>query len=80
MIAMSFEVTVGDFELAPTLEVPSGITVLFGPSGSGKTLTLEAVAGLLRPDVVTVAGRVPVVALGENLGHLGADARVVVAG
>ena len=32
------------------LEVPSGITVLFGPSGSGKTLTLEAVAGLLRPD------------------------------
>ncbi len=50
MIAMSFEATVGDFELAPTLEVPSGITVLFGPSGSGKTLTLEAVAGLLRPD------------------------------
>jgi molybdate transport system ATP-binding protein len=50
MIRLSFEVVVGDFELAPTLEVPSGITVLFGPSGSGKTLTLEAIAGLLRPD------------------------------
>ncbi len=30
--------------------------VLFGPSGSGKTLTLQAVAGLFRPD----AGRVEV--------------------
>ena len=50
MIVLSFEAAVGDFELAPKLEVPSGITVLFGPSGSGKTLTLEAVAGLLRPD------------------------------
>ena len=50
MIVQAFEAAVGDFELAPKLEVPSGITVLFGPSGSGKTLTLEAVAGLLRPD------------------------------
>ncbi len=27
-----------------------GITALFGPSGSGKTTTIDAVAGLLRPD------------------------------
>ncbi len=34
--------------------------VLFGPSGSGKTLTLQAIAGLFRPDAgrVEVAGRV----------------------
>ena len=35
-----------------------GITVLFGPSGSGKTTTINAIAGLLRPDEgrITVAG------------------------
>ncbi|MFW6236011.1 MAG: ABC transporter ATP-binding protein [Desulfovibrionales bacterium] len=34
--------------------------VLFGPSGSGKTLTLQAIAGLLRPDRgrIAVNGRV----------------------
>lgn len=31
-----------------------GVTVLFGPSGAGKTLTLECIAGFLRPD----AGRI----------------------
>ncbi|HEV8643390.1 MAG TPA: ABC transporter ATP-binding protein [Methylomirabilota bacterium] len=33
-----------------------GVVVLFGPSGAGKTLTLQCLAGLLRPD----AGRVVV--------------------
>ncbi|MGH7348398.1 MAG: ATP-binding cassette domain-containing protein, partial [Candidatus Rokuibacteriota bacterium] len=27
-----------------------GVAVLFGPSGSGKTLTLQCLAGLVRPD------------------------------
>ncbi len=27
-----------------------GITVLFGPSGAGKTLTLDSIAGFVRPD------------------------------
>jgi len=31
-------------------EAESGITVLFGPSGSGKTLTLDSIAGFVRPD------------------------------
>jgi len=31
------------------LAVARGILVLFGPSGSGKSLTLQAIAGLLRP-------------------------------
>jgi len=34
-------------------------TVIFGPSGSGKTLTIQAIAGLVRPD----AGRI---SLGEG--------------
>jgi len=36
------------------------VVVLFGPSGAGKTLTLQALAGLMRPDAgrVVVDGRV----------------------
>jgi len=37
------------FDLEVSLEVPSGITVLFGPSGAGKSTTLRAIAGLERP-------------------------------
>src|SRR5947209_18407729 len=33
-----------------------GVAVLFGPSGAGKTLTLQCLAGLIRPD----AGRIVV--------------------
>ncbi len=32
----------------------AGVTALFGPSGSGKTTTINAVAGLFRPDVCRV--------------------------
>jgi len=38
------------FELDIRLDCDAGITVLFGASGSGKTLTLEALAGFLKPD------------------------------
>ena len=38
------------FELDVSFEAPPGVTVLFGRSGSGKTTTVNAVAGLLRPD------------------------------
>lgn len=38
------------FELDVRFGLDSGVTVLFGASGSGKTLTLEALAGFLRPD------------------------------
>ena len=41
-----------------TLDVSFSATaqrmVLFGPSGSGKSLTLQAIAGLLRPDEGTI--------------------------
>jgi molybdate transport system ATP-binding protein len=38
------------FALDVAFETRAQRVVLFGPSGSGKTLTLQAVAGLLRPD------------------------------
>lgn len=50
MIRIDASLKLGDFQLAPQLQVGPGITVLFGQSGAGKTLTLEAIAGLLTPD------------------------------
>lgn len=40
-------------------EAPEGVTALFGPSGCGKTSTVNAVAGLMRPDqgAITLHGR-----------------------
>ena len=38
------------FSLSLAFEAGPGVTVLFGPSGAGKTLTLDAIAGFIRPD------------------------------
>ena len=38
------------FSLELEFQASSGVTVLFGPSGSGKTLTLDLIAGFVRPD------------------------------
>lgn len=42
------------FDLDVKFTAPAGVTALFGPAGSGKTLTLEILAGFVRPD----AGRI----------------------
>lgn len=46
------------FELAVSFTGSCQRIVLFGPSGAGKTLTLQAVAGLLKPDsgAITLGG------------------------
>ena len=44
------------FTLDVAWSTGDGVAVLFGPSGSGKTLTLQCLAGLVRPD----AGRIVV--------------------
>ena len=44
----------GAFHLEVEFRASAGVTVLFGPSGSGKTLTLDSIAGFVRPD----AGRI----------------------
>ncbi|HUS07250.1 MAG TPA: ATP-binding cassette domain-containing protein [Bryobacteraceae bacterium] len=38
------------FTLDVELDTTKSVTVLFGPSGAGKTLTLDAIAGFVRPD------------------------------
>lgn len=38
------------FSLELDFQAGLGITVFFGPSGSGKTLTLDSIAGFVRPD------------------------------
>ncbi len=56
------------FDLDVHLTAPAGTTVLFGPSGSGKTLTLNCLAGFVRPD----SGRI----LLDNRIHFDAAGRV----
>jgi molybdate transport system ATP-binding protein len=48
------------FLLQPSWTTDARRVALFGPSGSGKTLTMQAIAGLLRPDSgrIEVDGRV----------------------
>jgi molybdate transport system ATP-binding protein len=38
------------FSLDVEFQAPRGFTALFGPSGAGKTLTLDSIAGFVRPD------------------------------
>jgi molybdate transport system ATP-binding protein len=38
------------FSLDLEFQAAAGVTVLFGPSGAGKTLTLDLIAGFVRPD------------------------------
>lgn len=47
------------FRLGVDFDAPAGITILFGPSGSGKTSTIQAIAGIMRPDSgnITVNGQ-----------------------
>jgi molybdate transport system ATP-binding protein len=43
------------FVLDVSLEIPSGITILFGPSGAGKSTLLDCLAGLVHPDAGQIA-------------------------
>ncbi|MBC7604586.1 MAG: ATP-binding cassette domain-containing protein [Ramlibacter sp.] len=53
MIDVELELTVADhtrrFALSVRFATEAPFAALFGPSGSGKTLSLQAIAGLLRP-------------------------------
>jgi molybdate transport system ATP-binding protein len=51
-IGRRFAADVGSsgFSLEVEFKAAPGITVLFGPSGAGKTLTLQSIAGFVRPD------------------------------
>ena len=56
MLAVRVRKVYGDFVLDVAWESTAPVVALVGPSGSGKTLTLQCLAGLVRPD----AGRMVV--------------------
>src|SRR6185437_2282043 len=53
-IRKTFESAERRFTLDVTFKATTQRVVLFGPSGAGKTLTLQAIAGLVRPDEGTI--------------------------
>ncbi|MBI5907055.1 MAG: ATP-binding cassette domain-containing protein [Polaromonas sp.] len=63
MIDIDLNTTVTDgtrrFDLAVRLACEAPVVALYGPSGAGKTLTLQSIAGLLRPAAghVRIGGR-----------------------
>ena len=54
MINVDLKLSVADasrrFDLSVQFSTDAPFAALYGPSGSGKTLTLQAIAGLLKPD------------------------------
>jgi molybdate transport system ATP-binding protein len=55
MIEIDVALKVGAFNLDVAFQNGGGITALFGHSGSGKSLTLNLIAGLMRPDCGTIS-------------------------
>ena len=60
MLIIKTKKSLPGFELDVSLTAESGILAILGPSGSGKTMTLQSVAGLVKPDkgYVELNGRV----------------------
>src|ERR1700737_2201914 len=60
MIELDVALKIKTFDLDVAFENSDGSTALFGQSGSGKSLTLNLIAGLMRPDrgIIKLDGRV----------------------
>ncbi|MBZ5610016.1 MAG: ABC transporter ATP-binding protein [Acidobacteriia bacterium] len=63
------------FALDIEFQAPRGFTVLFGPSGAGKTLTLDSIAGFVRPDEGRILLDDQILFDGASGVHLAAQAR-----
>lgn len=50
MLEVTLEKSLGGFQLRVDFAAGKEILVLFGPSGAGKSLTLQCLAGVIRPD------------------------------
>lgn len=59
-VEVQIRLALNGFTLDVAWTAGDGVSVLFGPSGSGKTLTLQCLAGLVRPESgrIVVDGRV----------------------
>ncbi|MFT4013876.1 MAG: molybdenum ABC transporter ATP-binding protein [Paracoccus sp. (in: a-proteobacteria)] len=59
-LSVAFRHRFPGLELDVSFQAPGGVTALFGPSGCGKSTTINAIAGLMRPDGgrIALAGRV----------------------
>lgn len=55
MLEVAIQKELGQFQLDVRLAVQDEVVAIFGPSGSGKSLTLQCIAGLLRPDSGRIA-------------------------
>lgn len=53
-LALSIDHRLGAFHLRAKFACHGRLTALFGPSGSGKTSVVNAIAGLLKPDVAHI--------------------------
>lgn len=51
MLAITIQTQLGNFNLDVDFQVKKGIVGILGPSGCGKSMTLQAIAGLLKPDL-----------------------------
>jgi len=60
VLSVEIAARLGKFELAPSFSAGDELVVLCGPSGSGKSLTLQAIAGIVRPHAgrITIGDRV----------------------
>lgn len=67
-LRIDIEKQLAGFRLRVDLTVGTEILVLFGPSGAGKTQTLNALAGLLRPDRGQIRLDQRWIFLNENVG------------
>ncbi|WNF36964.1 ATP-binding cassette domain-containing protein [Bacillaceae bacterium IKA-2] len=50
MLAITIKKQLGSFNLDVDFQAKKGIVGILGPSGCGKSITLQAIAGLLKPD------------------------------
>ena len=55
MLDLDIDKRIKVFRLRATFRAEDGMLALFGPSGSGKTLTLNCIAGLVKPDSGRIA-------------------------